>query len=117
MEMGDMEMGTEVSPDSKNDSNAQPLQVALTPESSSDQVALDLPVEQCAHCWTHSQPTSSTVSVAAVDPSKQMVDTNPPSADFAVALPSTFPISITPSEHSPPGISLPRHVLISVFRI
>lgn len=116
MEMDDMQMETEAFSDSTTDSNAQASPAALTAKSSSDQVALDLPIERCAHCWSHSQPTSGTASVVPVDPSRQLVENSPP-ANSRFALRSVSPISITPSEHSPPGIALPRHVLINVFRI
>jgi uncharacterized protein involved in copper resistance len=117
MEMDDMQMETETSSDSRTDPSAQNSQAELTSESSTDQVAFELPIEECAHCWSHSQSTSGTASVVTVDASKRLVDTNLPTADFTVAPPSASSILVTPSEHGPPGISLPRHVLINVFRI
>jgi len=84
---------------------------------SSNEVAFDLPVETCGHCWMHSQLTSGTAMVLAVDPSKRIIETDAPLTKCALALPSTLPASIKPSEHGPPGNSFPRHVLINVFRI
>jgi hypothetical protein len=115
MEMDDMEMETEA--DSAPDTNAQNSHAQLPSESSSDDVALDLPIEQCACCLSQSQTTSGTVSVVAIDPSKQLVETNSLPANFATDLTSAFAGFIVPSEHSPPGPSTPRHVIINVFRI
>ncbi len=117
MEMGDMEKETETSSDFKTDTSAQNSSVELTSESSGEQVAFDLPIEPCAHCMSHSQPTSGTVSVVAIDPSKRLVESNSLPANFAVDLTSPFADLIIPSEHGPPGASPPRHIIINVFRI
>jgi hypothetical protein len=120
-EMRDMEMD-----DTKMDSEAAsetpdlvpenpPVQIAT--ESYSEQIAIDFPTEPCGHCWMHSQPSSGTPTIVAVDPSRRLVETNAPPANFVVALPSAFAVPIMLLEHGPPGNSFPRHVLISVFRI
>jgi hypothetical protein len=115
MEMDDMQMETEAG--SAPDTSAQDSHAQLPYESSSDEVALKLPIEQCACCLSQSQTTSGTVSVVAIDPSKRLVETNSPPAEFAIGLASAFGDLIVPSEHSPPGPSTPRHVIINVFRI
>jgi uncharacterized protein involved in copper resistance len=115
MEMDDMQMETEA--DSAPDTSAQNSHAQRPSESSSDEVALDLPIEQCACCLSHSQTISGTVSVVAIDPSKRLVETNSPPANFAIGLTSAFAGLIVSSEHSPPGPSTPRHVIINVFRI
>ena len=115
MEMDDMQQETEA--DSAPDTNAQHSQVELPSEASSDEVALDLPIEQCACCLSHSQTTSGTVSVVAIDPSKRLVETNLPPAIVASGSTSALAGLIVRSEHSPPGPSTPRHVIFSVFRI
>jgi hypothetical protein len=115
MEMDDRQMQTEA--DSAPDTSAQNSQLELTSESSREEVALDLPIEPCAHCLSHSQPTSGTVSVVAIDPSKRLVETNSLPANFAIGLTAAFADLIVPSEHGPPGPSSPRHVIINVFRI
>ena len=115
MEMDDMQLETEA--DSAPDTGAQNSHAQLPSESSSDEVALALPIEQCACCLSHSQTTSGTVSVVAIDPSKQLVETNSPPANFAIGLTSAFAGFIVRSDHSPPGPSTPRHVIINVFRI
>lgn len=116
MQMDDTPMETDDTRDSKSDYINQALPQS-TFESSTDQVAFDLPIEQCAHCWSHSQPTSGSVTVAGADLAKRLVETDSPSGSLSVTSLSTFPMFIAPSEHGPPGISLPRHVLINVFRI
>jgi len=112
---------TEMEPEADSDVQADAIPTSKTPqnltESLSNEIAFDLPIEACAHCWSHSQPTSGAVASVAVDPSKRLVETNGPPPSFTVALHSGFSIPITPSEHGPPGSSFPRHVLINVFRI
>jgi hypothetical protein len=115
LEMDDMQMETEA--DSAPGTSAQPSKVELDSESSSDEVALDRLIEQCACCLSHSQTTSGTVSVVAIDPSKQLVETNSLPANFAISLTSAFAGLIARSERSPPGPSAPRHIIINVFRI
>ena len=115
MEMDDMQIETEA--DSAPDTGAQNSHGQLPSESASDEVALDLPIEQCACCLSHSQTTSGTVSVVAIDPSKRVVKTNSLPANFVIGLTPAFAEMIGPSEHGPPGPSSPRHVIINVFRI
>jgi hypothetical protein len=116
MAMGEMQMEPETS-DSQNDLSTQTSPSSRASESSSVQDAVDLPIEQCLHCVSHSQPTSGTAAIIPVDQSKQPGDIDSPVADSRFALASGSPSCITPSEHSPPGSALPRHILINVFRI
>jgi len=115
MEMDDMQMETEA--DSAPDTSAQTSKAELSSESSSDIAGLGLPIEPCAHCGSHSQTTSGNISVAAIDPSKRLVETNSLPASFSIDLTRAFADLIVPSEHSPPSPSSPRHVIINVFRI
>lgn len=122
MEMGDMQMDDTnmesevVSQTSVNSiSESSPVQIAT--DSTSEQVAIDFPTEPCGHCWMHSQPSSGSATIVAVDSSRRLVGTNAPPTNFVLALPSTFTVPIVPLEHGPPGNSFPRHVLINVFRI
>jgi hypothetical protein len=94
------------------DSRAQ-----ITTESSTDQFGLDLPAAQCVHCQIHSQTTSETVSVAAIDPAKRLVESASLPADFAAGLTRIFTDLTLPPDHGPPGALSPRHVIINVFRI
>jgi len=115
MKMDDMVMEAD-SADAPG-TGAQVSHAQFTTESSSDQVLLDLPFGQCAHCQIHSQTTSETVSVVTIDPSKRVVETTSLPADFAIGLTGAFTDLPAPWDHGPPGASLPRHVLINVFRI
>ena len=117
MPSDDTQMNTEAAPDSEVDSipDNQPIQVVT--ESSIGQVAIDLPIEPCGHCWMHSQPSSGTSTVTAINPSPRSVEANAAPAEFQIVSPSAYPISAFRMEHGPPGDSLSRHVLINVFRI
>jgi len=117
MEMDDMKMESEAASETPDNSVPENPPVQVATESFAEQGAIDFPTEPCGHCWMHSQPSSGTVTVVAVDPLKRLVETNAPPANFVVAFPSTFAVPIMPLEHGPPGNSFPRHVLISVFRI
>lgn len=116
-DMGDMQMDgdsateAEVTPIRKN----PPLTVAT--ESSAEQTALDLPNDPCGHCWMHSQPSSGTATFAAVDPSPRSVEALAPPAETIIDLGFPNPTAVEPLEHSPPGNTSPRHLLINVFRI
>lgn len=122
MEMGDMQMDDtngngQVAPETADSSIPEDSPVQIATDSSSQQPAIGFPTEPCGHCWMHSQPASAVALVVAVAPSKRLIETNAPPADFVVALPSAFAVPIMPLEHGPPGNSFPRHVLIRVFRI
>jgi hypothetical protein len=122
MDMGDMKMDDmQIDEDSAQESEAPsivetPPTVAVT-ESSIDQVTVEVPAGPCGHCWMHSQPSSATGTIAMVNPSQRSVEAIAPAAEMAVALGFPNRTATGPSEHSPPGNSLPRHVLINVFRI
>ena len=116
MEMDEMQM-EQAEADSGLNVSPRDLQVQLSSESSSDRAGLGPPIEACTHCGSHSQTTSGTVSVAAIDPSKRLVETNSLPANFSIDLTRAFADLIVPSEHSPPSPSSPRHVIINVFRI
>ncbi len=119
MKMDDALMEAEAGSDLKADADAtaEASPIELSSDLSDREVAFDLPVEACTHCLSRSQSTPRAVASVAVDPSKRLVETNAYPANFRVALPSGFAVSITPSEHGPPGNSFPRHILIGVFRI
>ena len=114
----DMEgMQSEAPADSVPDTDVEASPMKFNVEATSDKLAFDLPLEPCSHCLSHSLPASGAASsTVAVDPSKRLVETNSPLADFA-AVPLLAFQTIVPMEHGPPGQSSPRHILISVFRI
>lgn len=115
MAMDDMQ--TEPEAGAQTDTSAPTSQFELTIESSNELAGLDLPIESCAHCMSHSQTTSGTISVVAIDPSKRLVETNSLPAGFSIDLTRAFADLIAPTEHGPPSPSAPRHVIINVFRI
>ena len=126
-EMADMEMGDMQIDDANLESEAvsetSDRPIAETPpgqiatDFSSALLAIDFPTEPCGHCWTHSQPSSGTATIVAVDPSRRLFERNAPQANYLVVLRSPSAVPILPLEHGPPGSSFPRHVLINVFRI
>jgi len=115
MDNAAMQMERKASASAAEHSN-HALATRLTAPSSTNQAAFELPTDKCAHCWNHSQPTSGTAYTAALDSSQRSIDRDFPQANFNHTSVAS-PISIIPLEHGPPGISLPRHVLINVFRI
>jgi hypothetical protein len=122
MEMGDMQMDdtnmeSEAASQTSVNSISEGSPVQIATDSTSEQFAIDFPTEPCGHCWMHSQPSSGTATIVAVDPSRRLVETNAPPANFVVVLRSSSAVPILPLEHGPPGNSFPRHVLINVFRI
>jgi len=111
------DMETEDSFDSTSESSSQTPDAGLASESFRHQITLNLPNEECVHCWSHSQPTSGPAYITAIDFSQRLVDAySIPAALILSAAPAPL-ISITPSEHGPPGKMLPRYVLLNVFRI
>ena len=117
MRMDDMQMNTDAAPDSAVDFVPDDQPMLGTTKSSVEQVAIDLPIEPCGHCWMHSQPSSGTSTVVATYPSPGSVEANPAPAEFQIVSPSAYPISALRLGHGPPGNSFPRHVLNNVFRI
>jgi hypothetical protein len=117
MKMDEMEMDEDPTPQSEITSFPENLYTQIAPESSFAEAALEFPGEPCGHCWMHSQPTSGTGTMAIISLSSRLIEGDAPFADSVIELPSAFSVPITPVEHGPPGNSLPRHVLINVFRI
>lgn len=111
---GDGEMKSSSEPAAKPSEGSQPNPAR---DAFSDEGALDLPIQACTHCVTHSQPASGTADVISVDPSKRLLENGAPPVVLRAPTAAAFSIAITPSEHGPPGQSLPRHVLINIFRI
>jgi hypothetical protein len=117
MQMDDTNMESEAASETSDNSIPKSPPVQIATDSSSEQLAIDFPTEPCGHCWMHSQPSSGTAAIVAVDPSRRLVETNAPPANYLVVLRSPSAVPILPLEHGPPGTSFPRHVLINVFRI
>ena len=89
----------------------------VTSPDSSDHSVIGSSREPCTHCITYSQSSSAAAVPFAVDPARRLIEAGVPTVQVELPLPSGFLHAIIPSEHGPPGALLPRHVLISVFRI
>ena len=94
----------------------------MTPAIESAEVAAfaaaDKPVEGCAHCMGRAPQSPPTVSLREVDRTNhgsELAAPTPASQPSYLAAP--FTTSVPSREHSPPGASADRHVLISLFRI
>lgn len=121
-EMSDTDMGgMQMDGDSATEREVTPIRenptIEVEAESSGDQIALDVPTGPCGHCWMHSQPSSGPGTIGAVDPSPRSVEGLAPPSEARIVLSFPKPGAIEPLEHSPPGSSFPRHILINVFRI
>jgi hypothetical protein len=117
MELHDTQMNSEAGFDSGDNSAARSSHAEVTLDPSSEQGSFELPIEQCPHCWSHSQPSSGSFAFVAIDPSRRSIQSDSLLASPGFVSPAVVPISIMPTEHGPPGLALPRHVLINVFRI
>lgn len=94
----------------------------VTPLSTSEEVIpankLELPIDACTHCMSHSGMQNAPVSsVSVTDQSKDLGSVPLPVSKFPVRSAMTLSQSGLPREHAPPGITVPRHILISVFLI
>jgi hypothetical protein len=80
---------------------------------------LELPTEACTHCMSHSGvPNAPITSVSMADQSSKDFGSVPlPVSRFPVRPAMTLAQIGLPREHSPPGTSAPRYILISVFLI
>jgi hypothetical protein len=79
----------------------------------------DQPTEPCPHCLSHSGMPNAPVSFVNVpDQSGKEAGFVPlPVSRFLVRPAMSLSQSGLPREHAPPGMSAPRHILISVFLI
>jgi hypothetical protein len=80
---------------------------------------LELPVETCPHCMSHSGvPNAPMSSVSVPNQSNRDFGSLPlPVSRFLVRPSMTLAQIGLPREHAPPGTKAPRHILISVFLI
>ena len=94
----------------------QMMPVAPSPEAGTS--SLGKPVEACAHCIGHSGLPATPIVAREANQAKRILDVDAPPAlmPLAPSVPSFIP-AISSGEGSPPGVSVSRHVLISVFRI
>jgi len=78
---------------------------------------LELPIETCTHCLSHSGvPNAPISSVSMADQSNKDLGSVPlPVSKFRPSI-SVAHIGL-PGEHAPPRTSAPRYILINVFLI
>jgi hypothetical protein len=79
--------------------------------------SLAQPTEECGHCMSH--PRLPAVPAAGAASQLNSVEglAAPPPAAVADASTPVFTPAIISRQQAPPGVSSPRHVLLSVFRI
>ena len=79
----------------------------------------DQPVGSCAHCLGHSGIVNAPVSFVSVSDQsgKDVGSALLPVSSFLAPAAITVAQNGLPREHAPPGMSTPRHILISVFLI
>jgi len=79
----------------------------------------DQPFQTCAHCVSHSAPANAPVSfvTASGQSGKDVGLVLLPVSRFDVRPPITIAQVGLTREHAPPGTSVPRNILISVFLI
>ena len=80
---------------------------------------LELPMDTCSHCMSHSGITNAPVSSVSVQDqsNKDHGSVLLPVSKFLTRPAMTLTQIELPKEHAPPGSSAPRHILISVFLI
>lgn len=80
---------------------------------------LELPIDGCIHCMSHSGvPNAPISSVSVADQSNKACGSVPLPVSRFLFRPSMALAQIAlPREHAPPGTSTPRHILINVFLI
>jgi hypothetical protein len=110
----------------RDDASVQPSPAGIdkvTLLSSSEELVpanrLELPIEACTHCMTHSGAQNAPISSVSVpDQSNKDIGSVPlPVSRFLIRPPMALAQIGLPREHAPPGSSAPRHILINVFLI
>ena len=79
---------------------------------------LELPIESCRHCMSHSGvPNAPISSVSVADSNKDFGSVPLPVSRFLIRPSMTLAQIGLPREHAPPGTSAPRNILFNVFLI
>jgi hypothetical protein len=93
--------------------------VASTSEELAPANKVELPVDACTHCMSHSGIQNAPVSSVSVpdQSNKNLGSVLLPVSRFLAKPAMTLTQVGLPREHAPPGSSAPRYVLISVFLI
>ena len=81
-------------------------------------LALSQPNDPCSHCAVHSRTNPTTISLREKEAPKRAVN-----LDILIDVSGAAPVAVSPMAvltsraHGPPGKAVPRHILISIFRI
>ena len=95
------------------------IPLASTSEELAQANKVELPVDACTHCMSHSGIQNAPVSSVSVpDQTNKNLGSVPLPVSRFLAQPAMTLAQIgLPREHAPPGSSAPRYILISVFLI
>ena len=96
------------------------MQMAAEPASQQNlsAFALGQPNAPCSHCAVHSRKTTPSTTLRETDAAKRSVELSIPLDFSGVAPATTSPHAVLTSRaHGPPGETIPRHILINIFRI
>jgi len=81
-------------------------------------IALSQLPEACSHCAIHSGTTPTGATLRFADTVKRSFDLNIPLAASRVGSVVASSVSVLSSRaHGPPGETVPRHLLINIFRL
>ena len=81
-------------------------------------VALGEPIGLCSHCAMHSSTAPPAVSLREIEVSKRSgTFAIPDAAPGVVSVEMPYLAILISRAHGPPGETIPRHVLINIFRI
>lgn len=132
MSMDDMSMGNRTTPDAPmchvtmNDTTrgatiadmSEPVYPSV-PNRDSGGNKFDQPSEACGHCVSHSGVANAPVSFVrgSGQSGKDIASVLSPVSRFLVRPPLTIAQVGLAREHAPPGTSVPRNILVSVFLI
>ncbi len=81
-------------------------------------IALSQLPEACSHCTIHSGTTPTGATLRFADTVKRSFDLNiPPAASPVEPVVATSVAVLSSRAHGPPGETVPRHLLINIFRL
>ena len=81
-------------------------------------VAVGEPIGLCSHCALHSRTAPPAASLREIEASKRSgTFAIPDAVPQVVSVETPYPAILTSRAHGPPGETIPRYVLINIFRI
>lgn len=114
MDVGEMALQTSAS----NEAVSSEAATASTLEPSGGSNTLDQPIGACSHCLMHSQLPQNALLLREAESSMRFANRRVPQLIQPFSLLPLARSVLDTREHAPPGQSLlPRHILVSVFRI